>query len=316
MHAIDVIRITALTAAVFNIILTILVLGRDYRSTLHRVYLLWGVAITMWNYAVYHLSQNIGYDEAFFWAKFCQLGVIFIPISLFHLAMIISKTNIPKIVWASYGISVCFALSLFDNLFIVGVRKLDIGYFSIPGPGFHIFTVFYVALITSFMAILYHKQKTAPPTQRTRMRALLVALIILWVFGTNDMMPIWGLAYYPLTHIPFYPMGSLAAIFYVVIIGYSVLQHQLLDIHVTLSRVAAQFVRLIFMAVVGFGPSGRRPPAPGSFSTFSFVASIGVLAASAAVASFFFPRFFGKGSDARNGRFWGTVLITMPGCGI
>ena len=57
---------------------------------------------------------------------------------------------------------------------------------------------------------------------------------------------------YPFTHIKFYPMGSLAAIFYVVIVGYSVLQHQLLDIHVTLSRFAAQFVRLSFMVLVGF----------------------------------------------------------------
>jgi hypothetical protein len=173
LNTLDVIRITALTAALFNVVLTILVLGRDYRSTLHRVYLLWGAGITFWNFGVYNLSRDIGPEEALFWAKFCQLGVIFIPVSLFHLAMIISKTHIPRIILALYGITVCLAVSLFLDRFIVGVRRIDVGYFSVPGPGFHVFTAFYIAIITSFMLILYRKQKVAPPTQRRRMRALL-----------------------------------------------------------------------------------------------------------------------------------------------
>lgn len=149
------------------------------------------------------------------------------------------------------------------------------------------------------MVILYRKQKVAPPTQRSRIRALLLALVILWIFGSNDMMPIWGLDTYPFTNIKFYPMGNLAAIFYVVIIGYSVLQHQLLDIHVTLSRMAAQIVRLLFMLLVGFSLLLLLSRVkPGGFSTYSFGAAMAALVVSAVVASLFFPQFFGKGSDA------------------
>jgi signal transduction histidine kinase len=301
MHSLDVIRITALTAALFNVVLTLLVLGRDYRSTLHRVYMLWGGAVAVWNFGAFHLSQeHLTSEEAFFWAKFLQLGVIFIPISLFHLALVISKTNIGRILPALYVVHVGFVVSLVFNLFIVGAKPLPVGYWSIPGPGFQVFSVFYVGLITAFVVILYRKQKVAPPMQRTRMRALLVAVVIIWTFGTNDMMPIWKFDYYPFTHIPFYPLGNLAAIFYAVIIGYSVLQHQLLDIHVTLSRFAAQLVRLLFMLLVGFFLLLLLSRlAPESFSPFSFVASMGVLAVSAVVASLFFPLFFGgKGTDA------------------
>ena len=167
-----------------------------------------------------------------------------------------------------------------------------------PAPGFHIFTLFFIGLTTAFMVILYRKQKVAPPTLRMRLRAMLAAIVGLWTFGCNDMMPILGLDHYPLTHIKFYPLGSLAAIFYVVIIGYSVLQHQLLDIHVTMSRFAAQFVRLLFMVLVGFTMLLLLSTAkPESFSQFSLVASMGVLAVSAVVASLFFPQFFGKGTD-------------------
>jgi len=109
-------------------------------------------------------------------------------------------------------------------------------------------------------------------------------------------------------------MGSLAALFYVVIVGYSVLQHRLLDIHVTLSRFAAQFVRLVFMFLIGFclllvivhfAPEG-------SFTQTSFAAAIGVLLASAVVASLLFPQFFGKGTTNWSAESWATALNTTP----
>jgi signal transduction histidine kinase len=300
MDLLALIRITALTATIFNIILTVLVLGRDFRSTLHRVYMAWGVAVTLWNFGAFHLSDtSISREDAFFWAKILQLGVIFLPITLFHLGLIISKTSFGPVMRILYVVHAGLALSLIPGWFIVDARPLPVGYWSVPGPGFHVYTFLYIAETVSFMVILFRKQRVAPPTLRLRLRAMLIAIVSLWTFGCNDMMPIWGLDYYPFTHIKFYPLGSLAAIFYVVIIGYSVLQHQLLDIHVTMSRFAAQFVRLLFMVLVGFALLlllSRLEP--GSFTVFSFAASMGVLTVSAVVASLFFPQFFGTGTDS------------------
>jgi hypothetical protein len=255
MHSMDVIRMTALTATLFNVVLTVLVLSRDLRSTLHRVYLAWGISVTLWNLGVYQLSQNIPPDEAFAWAKVLQLGVIFMPVTLFHLCLVIAQSPEHWRKWVMrvlYLIHIGFAVSLFFNKFIVGVRLLNVGYWSKPGPGFTLFSYIYVFITAGLVMLLYRKQKTAPPTQRKRLRSLLLAIVGLWVFGTNDLMPILGHDVYPFTRIKFYPLGSMAAVFYVVIIGYSVLQHRLLDIHVTLSRFAAQMVRLLFMMLVGF----------------------------------------------------------------
>ncbi len=306
MNTLDVIRLTALTATLFNVTLTILVLSRDFRSTLHRVYLAWGISVTLWNLGVFHLSQPISHQEAFAWAKVLQLGVIFMPVTLFHLCVIISKARVGWLVPFLYLVHFGFATSLIFNKFIVNVRLLDVGYWSVPGPGFFFFSYSYCAITTSLVWILYRKQRTAPPTQRTRLRSLLLAIVGLWIFGTNDLMPILGHDTYPLTHIKFYPLGSLAAVFYVVIIGYSVLQHRLLDIQVTMSRFAAQLVRLLFMMLVGFLLLllvSRL--APDQFTVFSFIAAGGVLLVSALAASFFFPQFFGKGSDTLERRILG-----------
>jgi signal transduction histidine kinase len=301
MNSMDVIRMTALTATLFNVGLTALVLSRDFRSTLHRVYLAWGISVTLWNLGVFHLSQNITPGEAFAWAKVLQLGVIFMPVTLFHLCLVIAQSPALWRKWVMrvlYVIHIGFAVSLFFNKFIVGVRLLNVGYWSEPGPAFTLFSYLYVFITAGLVMLLYRKQKTAPPTQRTRLRALLLAIVGLWVFGTNDLMPILGHDTYPFTHIKFYPLGSMAAVFYVVIIGYSVLQHRLLDIHLTLSRFAAQMVRLLFMMLVGFLLLLLATfVAPDQFTTFSFGADMVVLLVSALVASVFFPQFFGKGSD-------------------
>jgi len=292
---------TALMATLLNLALTLFVLGRDFKSRLHRVYVLWGIPVTLWNFGVYHLSQHTDYVTAFFWAHVLQLGVIFMPLTLFHLCVIVSGTRTSRWVMPLlYLIHAGFAVGLYFNYFITGVRWVnEAGYWSVPGPLFNLDGVFYLVLTGTALVMLYRKQRACPPTQRTRLRAMLLAILGMWVFGTNDLLPILGYDTYPLTDIPFYPMGSLSALFYVVVIGYSVLQHQLLDIHVTMSRFAAQFVRLIFMFLIGLMlllVIGHFAPV-NTFNQVSFGAAIGVLLISALVTSFFFPQFFGRGTD-------------------
>lgn len=315
MELVDVIKITALMAALLNVGLTLLVLGRDFRSRLHRVYVLWGISVTLWNLAVFQLSRhdpNLGPvldpAQALVWAKILQLGVIFLPVTMFHLCTIILGVRLKWWMPVLYLLHTAFALTLYPGWFITNVRWIEhTGYWGVAGWAFKWFGLLYTAMTSALMIMVYEGQKSAPPTHRTRLRALLVAIMGLWIFGSNDLLPIIGIDNYPLTHIKVVPMGSLAALFYVVIVGYSVLQHRLLDIHVTLSRFAAQFVRLVFMFLIGFclllvivhfAPEG-------SFTQTSFAAAIGVLLASAVVASLLFPQFFGKGTDKLERRILG-----------
>jgi signal transduction histidine kinase len=288
-------------ATLLNLALTLFVLGRNFRSRLHRVYVLWGIPVMLWNFGVFHLSQHTDEATAFYWAHVLQLGVIFMPLTLFHLCMIVSGIRTSRWVMpVLYLVHAGFAAGLYFNYFITGVRWVnEAGYWSVPGPLFKLDGVFYLVLTGTALVMLYRKQRACPPTQRTRLRAMLLAILGMWVFGTNDILPILGYDTYPMTNISFYPLGSLSALFYVVVIGYSVLQHQLLDIHVTMSRIAAQFVRLIFMFLIGLLlllVIGHFAPV-NPFNRVSFWAAIGVLLVSAIVTSFFFPQFFGRGTD-------------------
>ena len=97
-----------------NVVLTILVLSRDFRSTLHRVYLGWGISVTLWNLGVYHLSQDaLATSRRVMWAKVLQLGVIFMPVTLFHLCWLIAQARRKWVIPVLYLIHIGLAVSLF-----------------------------------------------------------------------------------------------------------------------------------------------------------------------------------------------------------
>lgn len=327
MNVPDLLKITALTAAFLNLLLTLVVLFWDPRSRLNRVYLAWGVAVACWNLGVFELSAQTNTAVLFNWAKLLQLGVLFMPVIMTHLcAIILQKKSMSRAVPFLYAVHIGFAITILANLYIVGVRQMDFGYYSVPGPAFSIFGVWYAGLTTWLVWNLYSEQRKLTSMRRKRARALLWAIVGLWIFGSNDLLPILGYNKYPFTNINFIPLGSIAAVFYAVVVGYSVLQHRLLDIHLTMSRFAAQIVRLGLMMALGFTlllfASRLRPD---QFSVFSFCAAMGALLISALAASVLFPKFFGKGSDTLERRLLGdhfeyharvesfiTALATFP----
>jgi signal transduction histidine kinase len=305
-------ELAALCAVICNLALTFFVLSRDLRSALNRVYFTWGMSVTIWNLGAFYLFRLDGslsnHREALYWAYFLQFGVIFLPVTNLHLCLLIARISIGPLLYLFYALHFLLAFSLFTGHFINDVQYLGFAWYSMAGPFFFVFLGLYTISTTSTMLMLYFKQRTLPPLHRARLRSLMWALGILIIFGTNDLLPILGFKNYPP---PFnahkvYPFGNVAAIFYVLIIAYSVLQHKLLDIHVALSRFAAQMVRLSFMMLLGFvllfAVSRFKPD---QFTYFSFMSALGVLFVTALAASILFPRFFGKGEEALERRILG-----------
>jgi|SoiMethySBSTD1v2_1073268.scaffolds.fasta_scaffold20055_6 signal transduction histidine kinase len=292
-------EIAAFTAACVNFALALFVVWQNPKAPLHRAYFIWGLGVVLWNASVVVMISNVTPETALAAAKLLQFGIIIAPLGLFSTSLLVAEKRIPKVVFGGFCALHClFAGSLFTNWFITGVRRIPHGYWSMPGSLFWVYTASYTALIGGSIMVLYRAQRDAPPLQRIRTRAMLAAIICIAVAGTNDLLPILNpdnVPTYPFTRIPFYPLGSIAACIYMTIVAYSVLQHRLLDVHVTLSRMVAHFIRVTFIMLVGLCQllviSNLVPDS--KFSKFAFFVALGVLGASAVIASVFFPRLFG-----------------------
>jgi len=299
-----------LTAGVVNLLLTLFVLSQGLRSGTARVYLLWGLSLSVWNLGTYFMFQeDLNSNQALFWARFLQYGVIFLPISLAHLCYLVGHIPVGRGIAWGYLLHVALAASNFTPLFIADVREVsnDLyrAHYSVAGPGYWVLVAtFSVPALAVYRLGL--KVKTLPPMHRRRVYGMIGAVVALILFGFNDSLPILNVDRYPFTNIPIFPFGSAAAILYGIIVGYSVLQHQLLDIHVTLSRLVARTVRLLFLFLTGMALLlVLTVVAPGEFTAFSFSSSLAVLLVSAWLASTFFPRLFGSGEEKLERRILG-----------
>src|SRR5260221_1978142 len=299
-----------LLACLLNFVLTLFVYTRDRRATLNRVYLLWGISLTIWNLGIFFMFEvpkdENHYAQALFWAKFLQFGVIFLPVSLFHLGLLIAGIRVGRVLPLLYSFQVLLALTNFGNFFVTGVKNVGYAWYSVGGTGFWFFSIVCTFLTFATMIILLRKLRFLPPLRQTRVKSLILGCGILIFFGNNDILPILGVNHYPGTSIPIYPLGSLAAIFYGIISAHSILQHQLLDIHVTLGRIAARLVRLSVMFVVCLVLLLiAQTIFSQSISRSAFFISLVVFLLSSIIAANFFPRLFGSGSDALERRILG-----------
>ena len=305
-------EIAALTAATVNFALALFVLRQDAKAPLHRAYFVWGMGVVLWNASRFFMSRDITPEHALIFAKLLQFGIIIAPIGLFTTSLLIAQKPLPKpLLWFFITLHTGFVASLFTDRFISGVQTVGThGYWSVSGDLFKAYTLSYVTLTIGSIVILYRGQRAAHALQKTRVRAMLLAILCIWLAGTNDMLPVHfhdpdpshAIPHidpvYPFTRIPFFPLGSVAACLYMTIVAYSVLQHTLLDVHVTLSRMVAHFIRVGFIMLVGLCQLLLIASlASKQFGTFALVSSLAVLGVTAVVASVFFPRLFGAGGS-------------------
>jgi hypothetical protein len=277
-----------------NLALAVFVLSRGTRNEANRVYFFLAVCIAIWNLGQFFLFVTHDSAEALFWVRFLWFGVTFIPTLLFHLSMLLAEVKVGKLLHWLYGCLAALAGTVPTEFFIKGIRDNGTsGWYAIGGPGLFLSSMFFGLMFVAIV-ILSRKRKQLRPMQRSRLTALIYAQSMLSILGTNDILPIIGFDYYPLTHIKVYPYGNVAAVLYGVIVAYSVLQHHLLDVQIRLSGMAAQLVRMTFVTVGAFSLLLLGALVmPRVLTLPAVLAAMGVFVTSTVAATLVFPRLFG-----------------------
>ena len=283
-----------LLGGVFNLALSIFVYASERRSRLNQVFFAWALSIAIWNLGTFALFQKQDAESAYRWAKLMQFGVIFIPVTMLHLCLLLTGRKPGKWLVFLYCFHGVLAVMNAFGWFISGVHFVGYAYYSTAGIGFRLYGLAFIQAFASIV-LLWKKRATLPPGRRGSFNGILLAQALLVALGTNDLLPIYGQDHYPFTQIPIVPYGSLAAVAYGIMVGYSVFQHQLLDVRFALGRSGAYVVRFVFLALIAvqlnlivatFAP-------PGQVTGFSFLSSVAVIVVAAMFTSFLFPKLLG-----------------------
>ena len=287
----------AISAAVINAALAAFVFYTNPRSTLNRVYALWGGCVSLWNFAAFFKSfPYVTEVQARVWVGIIQGAVIFLPLALAHLCQLIVHNRTPKWIYPFYALHVGLLLSLiFTPHYMQGVQRVSVlGWWSVAGPLFKVYLASYAILTIPLVFGLPVYAWKVKSDRRSQILVLWFSILTLWVTGTNDMMPILGRTYYPGTNLSFIPLGNFGAILYGIAVAYSVLQHQLLDIYYAFGKATSLLLRVCFVVAICLLPlfvgSAIKP---GSFDWYEIIMALAAFAISTLIATFLFPKLLG-----------------------
>src|SRR5687768_17172409 len=94
-----------LIGALLNFSLALFVLFQNPRATVSRVYFVLGISFAIWNFGTFWMFRIQTAEDALFWARFLQFGVIFIPLTLCHVSFLVAQIRIPRwILWVLYSL--------------------------------------------------------------------------------------------------------------------------------------------------------------------------------------------------------------------
>ena len=287
-----------LFAGVANLVLAFFVFTRDPRLRANQVFLLWGAALGTWNLGAVAMFRVTDPAHALLWARLIHMGVIFVPVSVMHLSLLISRTPAGRWLYFAYAFPAALAVSNLTPFFIEGVRQSAGVWWAVAGPGFWAFAFTLPFYTTPTFALIWRRRAFLPAPYRRRLNTLLFANALLMLLGTHDLFPVLGLDRYPLLGWRILPWGTGGACVYGVLVAYSVLHDQLLDIRVSLGRQAATLVRLVFLVAVAYILLSLVALAlPDTFTLVGFGAALVVLLISAVMTARFFPRLLGGGTE-------------------
>jgi signal transduction histidine kinase len=295
-----------LFAAFVNLGLALFVFTRDTRLRINQVFMVWGASLAVWNAGAFMMFTVSGHDQALLWARILHFGVIFIPVSILHLTALLSRRRIGLSLTLAYGFTGAMAAMNCTSLFIRDVRYVGYAWFAVAGPGLWIFSASFSLMTFPALYMLWLARRDAPPAEAKKFTTLLLANAMLMVLGSHDLMPVLGYDEYPILHFKVYPWGQFGACIYGVLVAFSVLHDQLLDVRISLGRQAATVLRLAFLVATAYLLLTLASVLiQGSFSEKSFIITLVVVAVSAGIAGIAFPRLVGGNSDSLERRILG-----------
>lgn len=224
------------STAITTFLIGLFVYLKNRRSALNRIFFFYSSAIAVW--ALFSASHTIATDQgiSLFYAKISHLAVPLIPVLFFHFVLIFfEQEKIQKRRWllfSIYGIAFLIAgITFMTDLVIRGVRsKLDFPYFMDAGPLYFVVIAFFSALAFAGLMFIYTAIFKSSGRRKTQLLYLFWGSLVGYIFGSSNFFPVYNLDYFP------YPYGSFGITFYVFIMAYAIVKHQLLEIEFIVRR--------------------------------------------------------------------------------
>ena len=221
-----------LLSAVLNLLLGIIVIARDRRARLNRVFLGMSITLSLWNlnnFVFYVFSDPA---KAMTWGTFFRVGTVLMPSTVLHLVLSLVAIRPVFARWmlvGSYGISTLLVIANFSGMLVSSVRQHPWGLYPAGTAlyGFYLISAVVHCIIAFALLVLEYRTSTSP-WRKLQARFWLLGAAIAIPAGLVNFLPMYG--------VPVYPIGHLGNAIYAAIIAYAIARHRLMDVDLVITK--------------------------------------------------------------------------------
>lgn len=243
----DVIIFT--TVAIFNLVLGAVVLYKGPRNRINVSFSIVVFSLAFW-VATWAITFWVK-DEAakLFWTRMMLAGPSITPTAFVYFSYVFPKLDVKLnklLIWIFLVIpSVILVAAVPSGFYIASVKAAPWGIDFVPGPGYLLNSIFFVAYLGFAFIRLAIKFRKIRGFDRERMKYLFLGTFIAASIGllVNFILPLVGFTQFN----KFGPIGTTVIVAFT---AYAIVEHRLMDISVIVSRTVAEFLAIIFHGTI------------------------------------------------------------------
>ena len=199
------------------------------------------ICITVWLLATFVMFLSKEDYWAIFWDRVVYIGVIFIPVTVYHFGLSFSKRKEGNLLYLGYFLSFLFLILSRTDCFIADLYKYSWGVHTQARFFHHLFLIFFVFYISLFFLNIYQYQRKVRGIERTQANYVLLAFFILAI-SSFAFLPAYGI------DIKF-PFPYFTTILCVLILALAIIRYHLFEIRVILTEILVGVMGVILLVL-------------------------------------------------------------------
>ncbi len=248
MEIISIYSLVPLISGLFVLVLGFFVCLKKPKELLHILFFFYASAIFIWLFGTFKMFNAITDEKQIFWDRFIYIGIVFLPILLYHFGLVYcDKRNQKVLLRIGYLITFLFLIFSQTDYFLYGLFKYKYGVHTIAQPLHTLFLVFFAIYFGLFFINLGYYYKINKGERKKQAKFIFLGYAVLTVIGT--------LGFLPAYEIPIYPIIFLCGIPFVLFLAYAIIKYNALDIKTIYSEVIITLLNLVILAEIFFSKS-------------------------------------------------------------
>ena len=224
--------------------LSVLVLRAGLRELSRRLFFFYLLGLALWAFVIYGMRSSPDTQRALVWERSLPPVGFFITVILFHFTLVFTARRRPRILlWALYLL--CLALIPIGRTGLL-YRDMQVkfyGYAPLAGPLLWPYLMASYAFgVIVLVRLVQYSRTRANADERNRALYIIVGIVITFIGGLFDILPMLGL--------PLYPGFIISNILFCCTTTVAIVKHNLLDIRVIVRRAVGYLITIVLFATV------------------------------------------------------------------